>query len=217
MQFEPFLAGEQYKLYKWREAYFREHFPPEVFDISDEEYSMDVLPFQITKNWRDVVIRSCTRRVPIISKNFYGNFGSNPLYFGLSNQIMCYFNPDAFNFKESDFDEIHFRGLIRHSNFDLNHMLVALFSKTPQSLVYLALKVCAVNSLDLSDAPLTVQKKSRCFWPDPTIPPDHLNDEGIRKWNFFRRRRTQLAEQYSASGYKDPVNEDEDYVSDGDG
>jgi len=195
MQFEPFLAGEQYKLYKWREAYFREHFPREVLNISEEEYSMEVLPYQITKNWRNVVEASCSRpkRSPHIGNHLYG-------YFGLSNEIMCLFNPDVLHFKESEFDEIHFGGLIQESIHDLNHMLVALFSKTPQSLVYLALKVCAANSLDLSEMPLTVQKKSRCFWRNPTIPPDHLIDEGLQKWKFFRRRRSQLADEMAALG-----------------
>jgi len=181
-RFQPYLAEDQYKLYTWRENFFHLKFPEDTWftDGGDDSHYHDTVPYQITKNWEEVVSLACCP-----------DKEGNRVYFenneSLSSKAKYRFDKTVLIYDDGSFLDRMFLDDEGISFADVSHMIGAVYPRAPPRLEQLAIRCCLVHRLNMDEVPRSLQKKSEVGFCDLTDPaPTHLTSQGRDSYHLLR-------------------------------
>ena len=166
-KFEPFFLKEQYKLFQFREDFFYDKFGSYTegrniwfTDGADDSHGFDTVPYQITKNFENIMKFSCFKD--------FGKSTSSPIYLEndemLSNEANLRFNK-ILTMDEDYLREIVFDKVLEETclNFgDVAHMIVAEYSTAPPTLLEIAMKTVLLHKIPLHDEAQELPCKAVC-------------------------------------------------------
>ena len=166
-KFDPYLVREQNKLFQWREQFFYKkfghHYTTEGMktwftDGGDDSHDSDTVPFQITKNFENVLM--------LASSKDLGKSQSSLVYFE-HDEMLSYAANLRFN-KNYDMEFV-IETLLDTSgeetglNFgDVAHMIVAEHSTAPPTLLEIAMKTVLLHKIPLHNEAQELPCKAVC-------------------------------------------------------
>lgn len=213
--FSSDLAVPQYKLYEWREQFFHTQHPDNSWftDWADDAHYFDTIPYQITKNWIEVVALSCSpfrKKRRIFFENYECASAARQLYDkSYILDSLDYGSPGALDYFIED-----------GSLGDMAYTLDALFSPTPPKLEHIALRSCLWNEIDLSEVPWALDKAFNGFYDFSNPDLSHLTIEGkdiFKKWREAVGKRVAMEgqeEEIEGSTFVDDDHTDEEVDDD---
>eukprot|EP00092_Neocalanus_flemingeri_P022284 GFUD01024164.1.p1 GENE.GFUD01024164.1~~GFUD01024164.1.p1 ORF type:complete len:306 (-),score=81.78 GFUD01024164.1:124-1041(-) len=151
LKFEPFFAEAQYKLFAWRVLFFMDEFCSPINDDGtvNQTHAFDTtIPFQVTQNFDEVITLAC-------SKGNISTLGSSPVNDEeLPHNPNYKYDKDMFFMDSSmiEKDEIEKKGF---SFGDIAHLIVAVYSTSPPSLLEAAMQTVLLHNIALHDAALS--------------------------------------------------------------
>ena len=159
MRFEPHFAKEQFNLYSWRKDFFHKHFPRRSWcSDGNNDYDIDVIPYEITKNFDSVVEQSCSTDSK--TPKFLSEAAAEPEIFGIKASSL--FDKEVHEylvFEQGDEDFLYGS----HSLGWPGALLVclAVYPLGPAPLQVLAGKTVVAAELPLLHLPVSIQHSLR--------------------------------------------------------
>ena len=168
-KFEPFYVKEQYKLFKWREEFFHTKFggyfnaDKEVkttwfTDGGDDSHGFDTVPFQITRNFDEIVALACVKKTKMEAQIYFENDEI------LSANANLKFSKEYFKAVPDVIFDMEIRDLKKQGlGFgEIAHMIMNLDQSGPPSLLECAMKTVLLYDIPLHDETLTQPCNGAC-------------------------------------------------------
>merc|ERR1719219_2366978 len=160
-KFEAFFAKEHFDLYRWRVDYFYSQFgqygDEDICWLTtgfDDSHCVDTVPYQITRNFDEVLALACAPRPTLSRLIFFENdetlsSRARDLYhrYSVIDNLRC--------------RDDYFSGTIAHLTYsDALHVILAAFQNKPLSLKYYAMKKVLKFDMEIKDLPLQLKVKA---------------------------------------------------------
>ena len=178
------LLRELCDLYKWRRKFFDENFPVLKGSWFTDSFCRDVITFQITENFNQILNIACSnlRKEKSFPKGLFfttdGDLRKRELRYRIDNLEVLYHVTDKYYWSFYFLTEKFLPGSYLHFT-DVAKILSDHYSKSPGRLEELAMKKCKIQGASTKDMTPQVLRNDRLGFllPDDDTP-DNLADDG---------------------------------------